>query len=221
VTTAKEVKKMVGHNLRVSCVAFGPEGKAISGAGDTAILWDLATGNKIAALSPDSSSVYSVAYSAKAGRAAIGGQHLDRSMRAWNLETREARLLARQPSTYGVTIGFSPDGGKLVALDKWSVRIHDAASGKELKEVSLLGAAQRKNGRQPLFAALAPDGQWAVTGDFASLSSWDLSTGKEHPTARAFRDFFGAPTCVAFLPNGRRVACAAVNGTVHIFRVPR
>ena len=206
--TGKELHNMTGHGRVAQCVAFGPEGKAISGGWDNTMhLWDLTTGKKGCVFTGHTVYVYKVAYSDKAKLAATscGGA----SIRLWDLETgQEVRRLSG-----GKGVCFSPDGKRLLS---WgyddALRLWDVESGKELKRIPTPKP-------QGSCAALSPDGKRIVSGSLdGTVRVWDAATGKE---LRKYACHAHYVVDVTFFPNGKRIASASYDGTVRIWRSPR
>jgi WD40 repeat protein len=114
-------------------------------------------------------------------------------------------------AVYGIT--FSPDGKFLVTgSGDRSVRVWDAASGKELK--AFAGAAGHQN--LVLSVAVSPDGSLIASGGSDNTAKiWDFPA----PTAvRTLAKTEGA-TAVAVSPDGTRLAAGNKDGSVHIWNI--
>jgi RNA polymerase sigma factor (sigma-70 family) len=164
------------HATGAHSLAFTRDGKSLftAGQGEPARLWDVATGRLLhrfgdggeahltaAALSPDGRVL--------AGRAAAGELSL------WEVSTgtllRQLKVLRRGDAP----LAFSPDGKTVAAADGPTLRLWEAATGKELWAV---------NGGRDLQAAAAlvysADGKALIWGDRGGhLNVWNAATGQE------------------------------------------
>jgi WD40 repeat protein len=225
VTTGKQLQQ-VGHQFYANGVAFsptsearvafGPQGQALSGGGDgTMRLWNLDTGeragNFICLSNPrrGAASVV-VAYNEQARLAATSGYN--QPIRLWDLETGNVvRSVAIVGNIYH-NVCFSADGKRLAACSDSRPRIYDVETGEELLHI---------DGVAVLSLAFSPDGKRLVTGgDWGDLSVrvWDANTGKE---LRKYEGHSGSVGCVAFFPDGQRIASASYDGTARIWGAPR
>jgi WD40 repeat protein len=227
--TGKELCKYEGHTESVMCVAFGPEGQALSG--DTAgrmHQWDLKTGktmrifachgrgldfprNLLGALC-----VGRVAYSEKAKLAVTSGVCVD--IRLWNLETgKEVRRFLQREAAY---VCFSPDGKRLAGgfnhKGFLGLRIWDVGSGGEL-----LGEPVARP-EWPIFVAFSPNGKRIVTSNSdKTLRILDATSGKELYKSEGHAAYVRS---AAFFPDGKRIASLISDyrgdTTVRIWRAP-
>jgi WD40 repeat protein len=95
-------------------------------------------------------------------------------------------------------LAFSPDGRTLATFDSGlGVCLWDTATGKKVKEIPCLPAAQQSNGPSLAFAA---DGKTLAGGIGPVLFLWDVATGKERPLLAGHR---AAVTHLSFAPDGR------------------
>lgn len=217
VTAGKEVRKIDAHKAMVTKVLFSPDGKVLASRGGldgTARLWDPVTGiqlHKITglskinpwrfnhdaalAISPDSKTV------AVTARKAIVFHDI-----ASGAETRRVEAHA-----YGICLAYSPDG-KLLASggveeghDVYSLRIWDAAAGKELRKCVL-----PKN-EPPTYLAFPPNKNDRVAAVIAEddMHIFDVATGKE---AVRLKHYW--PSRVIWANDGKTLASAGSGPTI-------
>jgi WD40 repeat protein/DNA-binding SARP family transcriptional activator len=108
-----------------------------------------------------------------------------------------------------VSVGFSPDGQRVVTASKdGTARVWDAFTGAE--RMTLRGHAG------PVTAvAFSPDGTRIVTGgDDATLRVWDTADGRERLTLAGHQRTIRR---LAVSPDGTRVASTSDNGTVRLW----
>jgi WD40 repeat protein len=98
-------------------LAFSPDGRilAVSGAGNTVRLWDVATHQPLKTLSGNQGPVYSLAFSPDGRTLATGSA--DQTVRLWNVATGQLQITISAPTGGGKLVAFSPDGHTLAATD--------------------------------------------------------------------------------------------------------
>ena len=96
---------------------------------------------------------------------------------------------------------FTPDGKTLISGDDLGVvRTWDLASGNSLRTLSLRDPGNASE----LSMAVSPDGNTLVTGEYYGRTKiWELTSGK---LIREFPNPSSGIGCVAFAPDGRRIA---------------
>ena len=183
------VAVLQAHVPHVTDIAFSPDGSRMAtasghdlvgfnsraitplvvGHDSTAKVWDAATGDLRAVLSPFGGHLDAASFSPDGSRIATAAGD---SARVWDVETgRPLRTLPSGPVAYAA---FSPDGGRILTIsqgDDPAGRVWDASTGAEL--ASLHGL------RRPLpFAAFSPDGRRIVaSSQDGATRIWDAETG--------------------------------------------
>jgi RNA polymerase sigma factor (sigma-70 family) len=121
-------------------------------------------------------------------------------------ERREVRVLGGHESTVYVAFG---KGGRLATYSGKSVRLWDAATGKEIDR--LLGhIAPIASG------AFSPDGRTIATTDAMSVRFWDAETGKQ---LSAHGGALAGVEKLAFSPDGKTLACVAGRAEVRLWEL--
>jgi WD40 repeat protein len=209
--SGRELSKWTVSAGAPNCVAFGPEGKALSGNVDgTLTIWDLKGDARPVVLSGHTGQVRGIAYCEKAKLAATCSW--DRSIRLWNVTSgEEVRVLTGHTDAVP-GISFSSDGARLLSASfDGSLRIWDVATGQELKRI---------NSTALHGAAFSPDGKRVAGAGYAdkTVRAWDAETGTE---LRRHKGHINSVIEVAFFPDGKRIASTSYDGTVRIWRAPR
>src|SRR5262249_19608196 len=128
----------------------------------------------------------------------------DGTLRLWDLKSeREARRLS------GVaTFEWSADSKTLACGKGDSIRIREAATGKELRTLTFAKDDMLD------FLAFAPDGKTLVSAHRSGIRLWDLGTGK------LMRELKGIYGVTALSPDGKTLATSGDSVRIDLWELP-
>lgn len=208
-------RTLASANHSLTTLAWSPDGRAIVTASTiqdvfSLAIWDAATGEKLRDLngyethavdwSPDSQWILT------GSDFAWGGG--DRSLKVWDANTGFAReTFADYTGKVGI-VAWSPDGGLIATVDRWSsdLKIWDAVSGAEMDTLS-------GHGSMISDLAWSPDGQSIVSASKDdSLKIWPAPRGQESAPPRTL-GYNHAIQELALSPDGIRLATISQQNT--------
>jgi WD40 repeat protein/serine/threonine protein kinase len=141
---------------------------------------------------------------------------LSGELKLWDLTTGRERLTHKAPSAYASGVAFSPDGKYLASTSGDTLKLFDAASGKDIWKLQTRGVSH---------VAFSPDGKYLAgavgvrpnpnTG-LGKVTLWDAANGRELLTLEGHANVV---RCVAFSPDGRRLASASGDATVKLWEL--
>jgi WD40 repeat protein/serine/threonine protein kinase len=130
-TTGPPLHVLRGHVHGISAMVYSPNGRQLAtGSRDSIRLWDSVTGQQLFMLAAEGNPTLS--YSSDGARLVSsddGGQY-----RLWDATTGKLiGLVGDRPKEFpNVGVAFSPDGKRVAAVAGQEVRLHDAATGRQL-----------------------------------------------------------------------------------------
>lgn len=127
----------------------------------------------------------------------------------WDATTGQSLLEMTGHGSEVVSVGFSPDGRRIVTgSTDGTARVWDATTGQSLLE--LTGHTERIND-----VAFSPDGRRIVTGSWDHTARvWDAVTGQ---SLLELKGHAGEVTSVSFSPDGRRIATGSEDTTARVW----
>jgi cytochrome c len=191
---------LIGHGGAVTGIAVTPDGTRLLSASfdNSLVLWDLASGSKLATLEGHAAAVTAVAMFPD-GHHAVSASD-DRTIGYWDLD--RSRLVARWSGHDGkvAALAVAPDGA-LVASGGWDgeLRLWDPERG----DSRLL----RHQETAINAVAIAPDGSMLASGDHdGRIALWSLS---ERRLLATIGGSGFAVNALRFMPDGRLIAASA------------
>jgi WD40 repeat protein/serine/threonine protein kinase len=218
-TTGESVRDAVPTDARsVDGMAFSPDGKLLAtvGADDWVRLWRVDTGKPLhkfkMVYGRPARLLRRVAFSPDSRHFACGGE--DNAVKIWDVATGQPVQTLAGHEDLIFSVAFSPQGDRLLSAS-WDLtaKVWDLASGRELFCVRPSGAAWA--------VEFSADGRLlAVAGGVAdpAVKVYDAWTGELRHTLEGHADRVG---CVAFHPDGRRLASCSIDQTVRIWELER
>jgi WD40 repeat protein/nucleoside phosphorylase len=205
-----ETRTIIGHRGPVNACAMTADGQRVVSASDdkTLRIWDLRTGQLVAALEGHGSSVTACAVSGN-GRRVISASR-DWTLGVWDLET--GRALARLKGHWSPVwaCGLTADGRRAVSIAEDGIlKVWD------LETAQALSTLEGLDGWGKAFA-LTADGRRVVCGSReGTLGVWDLRTG----TAMSTLEGHEGPITACAVTGDGRVVSASRDGTLRIWEL--
>jgi WD40 repeat protein len=209
----KERTVLKGHSMRVSCVAFSPDGtklatacRVASGAragerGPELRLWDVATGKECAV--EKCSQPYDFEFLAFSP----DGKVLANSTGTlWDIVKDKERVTLRERTTLKINLGdharlaFSADGKRLGAADRQIAKVWDLDKEREISSVTITGGQ---------ITAFSPDLRTVASKWHQDVDLWDTATGK---LRKSFLDHRGLVEGLAFSADGKTLVVGSSGG---------
>jgi WD40 repeat protein len=202
-------KTFVGHNHKVTTLAFSPDGsKLVTGGNDhTVRIWDLVRDNETTITHEKGMTAAAVAPDGTFG---ISG-HRDGTLLLWDFETGVEKKSLVGHNNRVNAIAITEDGQRVVSASSDStLRVWDLVSGDGIVTI---------NGHKDKVLSLdmTPDGLRAISASQDNtLKAWDLTSGRELSSMEGPQSW---EPVIAISPNGKKAVAAYRDNTLRIWDI--
>lgn len=219
-----------GHSGRITAVAWSPYGpSSASGSGyrlttasydKTVRIWYAANGSSLLVYRGHFERVNAVAWSPNGTRIASASD--DRTVQIWDATSGKQLLIFKGHSEKVTALAWSPDGLRIASasMDK-TAQVWDSATGRTL-------FVQRGHSDGVAAVSWSPDGRYVVSGGLDKMVhvwEWTKDSRRNFFTsflfsdrsARTYRGHSQRINAVAWSPNGRLIASASGDKTIHVW----
>ena len=198
VQTGRELHVLRGHELPVGGVAFSRDGRFLTSAsGDSVKMWDVAAGTELGS----QKTKYEKSGGEKLGSLSIFGSSKTEKQQQQRFKNFRLSASKIAVSANGQTAAFGQP-------DK-AIKIYDAQSGREIRELSFKASPQAENSSLA-FSADATLVAFAKTSE--SVCVQEAVTGRERYCVKT--EISKTPQRVQFSPDGRFLVTATANSAV-------
>ncbi len=210
--TAYELKRSIfGHSNWVNSVCFSPNGKLLASGSqdDTAIIWDVSSGELIYSLEGHSGDVTSVSFSPDGERLATGSK--DDTIRIWDVSSGELVKTLKAHSEDVTSVSFNPDGTQ-IASASWdtTIIVWDIKTGKSIRTL-------KGHTSYILSVSFSPDGKLLASGSGDQMIKiWDAESGEVVHNIEG--DSYGVKG-LSFSPDGELLASCGNSRAIRIWNV--
>jgi WD40 repeat protein/serine/threonine protein kinase len=209
--TGQLLHQIPGHKHRISAVVFrhDSQGLATASFDRTVKIWEAATGGLLHTLRGHTGVISGLAFSHGGRRLfSVGGE--DKTLKVWDLRTDQEVLNLRGHTLFCHSLAASPDGNRLASAGKdGTIRIWDATPVMNDEGRECLAC---EHGDEVWSVQFSPDGTYLASASWGdrTVRIWDGRTGI-HQRDLTLRPSVSNLFHVAFSPDGKRLAAAAVS----------
>ncbi|BAY28466.1 protein kinase [Nostoc carneum NIES-2107] len=235
VATGKEIHTLNGHTESVDSIVFSHDGQILASSYDKTIkLWNVATGREIRTLNGHTKRVQFIAFSHN-GRMLVSSTGSrydfihDTTIKLWEVATGREIPILNGHNDYA-SVAFSRDGRTLATIGQYNkiIKLWEVASGCSCKTIELREAATGKqidsisksytSVRSPAFSSDMRILASTSMERFGEITLWDLATGREIRTLKAYELSIGDSLSLTFSSDGRMLASVG-NKTIKLWEV--
>ena len=207
IAESKCLRELKGHTDEVKSVAFGPDGKILSGGLDKTVrLWS--RDGECIVLGRHEGAVYAVAFSPDGETAASAGG--DDLIYIWDMAQKRCLRKLEGHTDDVRSIDFSPNG-KVLLSGGWdkTVRVWDTQTGKAMRKL--------EGGTDWIWSVVFnSDGKLFASSSWAEVRIWKTAYGKPF---RTIKGHTGYVLSVAFSPDSAVVATGGADRKVRIWHL--